>query len=157
MKNYKLTFILVLAIQFSAFAQQALSVTGGDATGVGGSSSFTVGQVAFNFWEGSTATLSEGIQQPIENYTLSVNDLETTFSLSIYPNPASDHLTINFDNMIEKKYNYKLFDLNGKLILKDQITSNQTLLDLKPFASSIYLLNLYKSNIKLQSFKILKN
>jgi hypothetical protein len=157
MKNFNLTFILVIAFTISTVAQQAIPVSGGNAQGSGGTSSYTIGQVVFNTFESSTGSVSEGIQQAFEFYTLGVNDPGSTFSLSIYPNPTSEYLMITFNQEIKKGLNYRLFDLNGKLIVKNQIDSNQTLLDLREYASAVYFLNLYKNTTQIQSFKIFKN
>jgi hypothetical protein len=46
------------------YSQETLSASGGDATGSGGTVSYTVGQVFYTSLTGSTGTVSEGVQQP---------------------------------------------------------------------------------------------
>jgi len=59
-------------------------------------------------------------------------------NINIYPNPASDIISIsNAANM-----NIKLFDTNGKLILKQKITSNLEYINIENLTSGIYFINI---------------
>ena len=49
----------------------------------------------------------------MEDPFLSVNEPNTK-ELSVYPNPATDQLNID----IEGEFEYQIFDLNGKMLLK---------------------------------------
>ena len=48
---------------FCANAQDAIPATGGDATGSGGSASYTVGQIGYTTNTGTNGSVAEGVQQ----------------------------------------------------------------------------------------------
>lgn len=60
----------------------------------------------------------------------------------LFPNPAKNYLTVNFPKFITgKDCLVKIFDLNGRLLLK--INSSQTVkIDLTEFSSSMYILKI---------------
>ena len=105
-------------------AQGELTASGGEATGSGGKVSYSVGQLVCTTDEGSNGSIAPGVQQPYEiseiirdpNYVLDI-----TLECRVYPNPASDFLTLNIDNLNNKKLSYFLFNSNGTLIENKEI------------------------------------
>jgi hypothetical protein len=97
MKTTTLVAGLLLATKL-IYSQQTTPATGGDATGSGGSSSYTVGQLVYTTNTGS-GTVIQGVQQSIELFTLSNPEL-TTVNLSavIYPNPTSDYVVLKISD-----------------------------------------------------------
>ncbi|MBT3920138.1 MAG: hypothetical protein HOF24_07115, partial [Flavobacteriaceae bacterium] len=55
-------FCLLITVEFT-FAQAALTASGGEAVGAGGSLSYTIGQVDYIQASGSGGTASQGVQQ----------------------------------------------------------------------------------------------
>ncbi|MBT3920140.1 MAG: hypothetical protein HOF24_07130, partial [Flavobacteriaceae bacterium] len=55
-------FCLLITVEFT-FAQSALTASGGEAVGAGGSLSYTIGQVDYIQASGSGGTASQGVQQ----------------------------------------------------------------------------------------------
>src|SRR5665648_315019 len=70
--------------------QETISATGGNATGSGGSVSYTIGQVTYHNLSGSNGTVAQGVQQPYEIsvVTAIINTREITLECTIYPNPT---------------------------------------------------------------------
>jgi hypothetical protein len=58
--------------------------------------------------------------------------------LSIYPNPTSHWLTLEWTG--SSAYSIALFDLQGRLLIPQQIWATNTQLDLSPFPAGLYLL-----------------
>ena len=75
-QTYFLKKILIIAIFFSSlsYGQQAVVPAGGNATGSSGNVSFTVGQVAYNTNDNANYSVAEGVQQPFEISTLTVDE-----------------------------------------------------------------------------------
>jgi uncharacterized protein (TIGR02145 family) len=72
----KRTIILlsICLMQFVLVAQTALNGAGGDATGIGGEMSFSIGEVAYTSISNSNFTITQGVQQPyIPPFNYSVN------------------------------------------------------------------------------------
>ena len=94
-----LTPIIALIFSVGLPAQETVPVTGGDATGAGGPSSYTVGQVVYTTNTGTNGSVAQGVEQPYEIST-SVGIKVTAINLELvaYPNPTNNALTLNIDN-----------------------------------------------------------
>ena len=158
-KLLKLTILcLILSTLFSANAQTANVTSGGNATGTGGTSSYSVGQVAYINATGTGGSVNQGVQQPIEIFTLGNDDFpEIQLSMSVYPNPTTSLINLNIQNYDIENLSYELFDLNGRQIQKQKINSIESPIQLENLASSIYMLQVLDSNKLLKTFKIIKN
>ncbi len=74
MKN--LLIILILAIFSTAIcmSQEAVTATGGEASGSNGTVSYTVGQVGYSVKTGGGGSVLEGVQQPYEIFIVGVDE-----------------------------------------------------------------------------------
>jgi hypothetical protein len=143
---------------FSANAQQVNVATGGNASGTGGSSSYSVGQVAYTNATGTNGSVNQGVQQPFEIFTLGNDNFpEIILSMSVYPNPTTAFVNLNIQNYAFENLNYQLFDLNGRQIQKQKINATETQIQMQNLASAIYMLEVFDNNILLKTFKIIKN
>ena len=93
-------------------AQETVPATGGDATGAGGSSSYTIGQVVYTTNTGTNGSVAQGVQQPYEIST-SVGIEVTAINLELvaYPNPTNNALTLNIGNYSNEKLTYQLLGM----------------------------------------------
>ena len=69
MRNTKLKLSTVLLLCFGMFglqAQQVVTTSGGNASGSGGSVSYTVGQIVYTTNTDSNGSVAQGVQQPYE-------------------------------------------------------------------------------------------
>lgn len=139
------------------FGQEAVVPAGGNATGSGGTVSFSTGQVFYLFLPGASGSLSQGVQQAYEIYTVGIVEAGLPFSLSVFPNPTSNRLTLLVKDFNNEKLQFQLYGLSGKLLLSDGVSGPQTLIEMGAFPPGIYLLNVILDNRNVQSFKIIKN
>lgn len=95
--------------------QAAITATGGNATGSGSSISYTVRQVTYQTFEGTTGTVAQGVQQPYEiSVMTTIENMEgITLEYKIYPNPTSGSLRLLIKPYDNENFRYKLFDING--------------------------------------------
>jgi hypothetical protein len=63
MKKIIITLVLLLSCMLNIQAQSNTVTLGGEATGSGGTASFTAGEVFYTYKSGSTASVTEGVQQ----------------------------------------------------------------------------------------------
>jgi hypothetical protein len=156
MKKSKLTLIFLISLQLS-YAQEIVPSTGGNATGTGGTSSFTVGQVFYTSNASSTGSVSQGVQQAFEIQTLSNPGLLTVQLTAVtYPNPTTDYVVLKITDTALENLQYTLFDVNGKTIVSKKITTSITEITMKNYSIGMYLLKLTKKNQPLKTFKIIK-
>ena len=153
-------FFLSFLLSFSMNAQtshQVLSATGGDATGSGGTVAFSVGQIVYTTSTGTTGSVAQGVEQAYEIYSVGIKETALNISLSIFPNPTSDFLTIKVEDYNNEALSYNLIDEQGKSVLNEQITNQDTQVAMSTLARGIYFLNVLQANKKIQTFKIIKN
>lgn len=74
-------------------------------------------------------------------------------NLKIFPNPTSDYIKVETNNLDNRIENYQIIDQLGRLIKSSKFDSS--LIDFSTFADGIYLLQL-KSNKGSASIKIIK-
>jgi hypothetical protein len=155
MKKMTLVAGLLLATQLM-YSQQTIPATGGDATGSGGSSSYTVGQLVYTTSTGGGSVI-QGVQQSIELFTLSNPEL-TTVNLSavIYPNPTSDYVMLKISDTALYNLSYHLIDINGKAISNGSLTNGDTQINMQQLAVGMYILKVSQNNQELKTFKIIK-
>ncbi len=80
---------------------------------------------------------------------VSVEETENE-ELAVYPNPTSDYLKINMDNM----QSYKIFDVTGQEIMHGDASASQ--IDVSGLEKGFYNIVLIDYNAKMQSKKFIK-
>ena len=137
-------------------AQESPTATGGEATGVGGTVSYSLGQVVYTTNTGSNGSVEQGVQQPYEiSATVGINESSISLEMSVYPNPTTNYLTLKVE--ITKNLSYQLFDMQGKVIVSKKITDNTTTVVMENLPTATYLLKVTDSNKTVKTFKIIKN
>jgi hypothetical protein len=156
LKKISLVASILLVAQL-AHAQETIPASGGEATGSGGSSSYTVGQVFYTTNTATTGGVSQGVQQPFEFQTLSNPELTTVKVTAVtYPNPTSDYVILKISDSTLDTLSYTLFDVTGKAISNGIITNGDTQIAMQQLAIGIYILKVNRHNQELKTFKIIK-
>jgi hypothetical protein len=141
-----------------AQAQESANASGGDATGSGGTVAYSVGQVVYTTNTSASGTVSQGVQQAYEIFTVGIKETELNISLSVFPNPTADNLTLQISDYNNEKLTYQLYDMQGKLLSNGQVTAQQTQIKTSSLPAATYFINVVnQENQKVQSFKIIKN
>ena len=142
-------------------AQQAYLVSGGNATGSGGSISYSIGQIDYITATGTTGSVSQGLQQPFEISTLSGQEFtQINLQMIVYPNPAVSIVNLKIDaseTFNIESMSYQLFDISGKEIVNKKITDSETQISLENLSSAIYFLKVSESDKTIKTFRIIKN
>jgi hypothetical protein len=159
-QRQKFLLLALTSIFFTAsYAQESIVVSGGTATGSGGASSYSIGQVIYGSNSGSNGSLTQGVQQSYEIITLGIDDFaEINLVMSAYPNPTVDvlHLVVSDDKWTD--LSYQIFDSNGRTLSKlQEITAAETLLLMQEKSHGIYFVAISNANKTLKTFKIVKN
>ena len=160
-KNKSRPILLLTAGMFLAGlakAQESTNASGGDAIGSGGTASYSVGQVVYTTNTGSAGSLEQGVQHAYEIFTVGIKETELNISLTAFPNPTTDNLTLQVSDYKNDKLSYHLFDMQGKQLSNGQIIAKQTQINMNILPKATYFINvLNQENKKVQSFKIIKN
>ena len=141
-----------------AQAQESTNAAGRDATGSGGTVAYSVGQVVYTTNSSSSGTVGQGVQHAYKTLTLGTTETELNISLSVFPNPTADNLTLQISDYNKEKLSYQLFDMQGKLLSNGQIAAQQTQIDMNSLPPATYFVNVVnQENQNVQTFKIIKN
>ncbi len=161
MKHNKEHIIIILLIILSSFrimAQQAINASGANATGSGGSVSYSVGQVLYTTNSGSNGSSAQGVQQPYEiSTTLSLPEANDIRLMSVYPNPTTNRVVLNVGNYGTTNLSLQFIDINGRILLENKIINIETNLDIENYPVAIYFLKVMDKNSAIKIFKIIKN
>jgi hypothetical protein len=78
-------------------------------------------------------------------------------TLTAFPNPTAENLTLQISDYNNEKLAYQLFDMQGKLVSNGQIVAQQTFINMNSLPTAIYFVYVVnQENQKVQSFKIVK-
>jgi len=147
-KKTTLSLLLLVSVCItSLFAQEGISVSGGDASGDGGSVSYTIGQIVYTTNVGSNGSVGQGVQQPFEISVVSaVEEAKDIFlQFSAYPNPAKDFLILTIGGENSSQYKAYLYDINGKILSVEDIVSLETRIDMRNLLPAIYFLKIVET------------
>ena len=159
-KRLKLSTVLLLGLGLTGVqAQTSVNATGGDASGSGGSASYSVGQVVYTTHTGTSGSVAEGVQQPYEISVVTGLEEAQSINLSVtaYPNPTTDYLTLRIDEFEISNLSFQLYDMNGKLLQNEKITGNQTSIVMSNLLPATYFVKVIRGNKEVKTFKIIKN
>ena len=160
-KKLKLSAIILLGLGLTGLqAQESVNATGGDASGSGGSVSYSVGQVVYTTNTGTNGSVSEGVQQPFEiSVVTGIEEAKDIFlNVSAYPNPTTDYLELKVENLQLSELSYKLYDISGKVYQNKEIGNSITKIEMQNLPQGIYFIKVIDTkNKEFKTFKIIKN
>ena len=155
-KRVKLS-VLLLGLGLTAQAQQATLSSGGMATG-SGSVAYSIGQIAYTTATNASGSITQGVQQPIEIYTLGVDDfVNISLIMKAYPNPTQGDLTLEITDLKLENLTFQLIDLQGRSIENRKIANTNETIKMENLPSATYFLKVTNKNKEVKSYKIIKN
>lgn len=154
MKKFILTSSFAFISVFGLTQHNTVSA-GGNASGTGGTVSYSVGQIDYSNQQGTTGSINQGVQQPFEFYLLEIKE-GLSVNASLYPNPTNEFIILQIENY-NNNFDYKLFDMNGKVLTTHRIESAETHIDMRSYTSGEYLLTIDNQLETIQTIKILKH
>ncbi len=158
-KNF-LCFLLLSGFSIASLqAQETNPASGGNATGTGGSVSYTIGQVVYNTNTGLNGSVFHGVQQPFEISVVTgiQNTEDIILECLVFPNPTRGQVKLVFRTKDFEILRFQLFDMNGILLRDRKIEGEETEILMDSLSPSTYFLKVLSGNKELKTFKIIKN
>ena len=152
---YIFTFVFFVLLFVPSFGQYSISTTGGHIKSTGGSTSFTVGQVAYVLKKGTGPYLNEGVQQVYTKKTTPIEELVYLKEVLLYPNPTQETFTLILSSMEDVLVRYTIMDYLGKEIRNGDIITEKSEISLVDLPSGNYFISL-KSKKEHRIFKMVK-
>jgi hypothetical protein len=100
---------------------------------------------------------NQDLSDPLTISIIDNTGIEETLSkanVSLYPNPVSDQLNIQFDNYKSEVIEMDIIDITGKIIQHQQLLEKNNTVRLMNMAEGIYLVKLQNGNIS-ETYKIM--
>jgi len=151
----KTTFVLLsLFATISVTAQEVVSTQGDSYSNASGNIDFTIGELIIDTGTDGTNDITQGFHQTNWNF-VGLDDNDPSYEATIFPNPTSELLNIRtstFENVT-----YTLYDAQGKLILQDKLSAEQTPIQASQLAPGNYSITLTNETQNLKTFKLVKS
>ena len=147
---------LVLFLFFSSLAvsaQEVVATQGESYSNASASIDFTIGEVIINTGTDGTNDLTQGFHQTNWNF-LGLEDFAPNYEAISFPNPTQEVLNIRtsmFENVT-----YTLYDAQGKLVMQNILSAEQTPIQVGQLAPGSYSLTLNNETQNLKTFKLIK-
>jgi hypothetical protein len=150
-------FLLVLGLM-DLQGQEEIISSFGNFNGQGGSINYTAGQLVYNTFTGVNGSVGQGVQQPIEISVITSIESGNSIKLSCvaFPNPTFNDLKLIIESDVVKEVTYQVFDVSGKRLDFNSLSSNNTIIPMSEYTSGIYFLKVNNDNEELITFKIIK-
>jgi len=86
-----------------------------------------------------------------------IEEAELEMGIIVYPNPTQDRLFIKMEQNLKKPLHFSLYNLQGKLLIQEQLVAEYESFDLSSLSTGVYLVHIIDNNGKKVSRKIIKN
>lgn len=153
-----LLFTIGILVVGLTHAQESVNASGGDASSSEGSVAYSIGQVVYTMHSNSDGSIAQGVQQVYEISDLGIKETTFNITLTAFPNPTVDNLTLQISNYNDETLIYHVYGTEGKLLDSGKVESEQTTIGMRSLPASTYYVHVLNSEKqKVQSFKIIKN
>lgn len=150
----KTLLLCSLASAIGVSAQEVVSTQGDTYSNSNATLSFTIGETVINTATDGITTLTQGFHQSKWTF-VGLKDYSPNYEVIIFPNPTEDVLNIKTEQ--HENVSYTLYDLQGKLVLQNQLTAVQTPIQVSHLAPGSYSLILNDKTKVLKTFKLIKS
>jgi hypothetical protein len=152
MKKHALVLFSLFATIYVS-AQEVVATQGDSYSNATANIDFTIGEVIIATGTDGTNDLTQGFHQTNWNF-VGLEDFAPNYEATIFPNPTEDVLNIRtsaFENVT-----YTLYDAQGKLVMKNMLSAEQTPIQVSQLAPGSYSLTLNNETQNLKTFKLVK-
>jgi len=150
--------VLGILLSLSGYSQEiksyVISSTGAAIMGEGGALYLSIGEPMNTEISGGDIMISQGfLQVSIAEPSSTDNLLDEV--IRAYPNPSAASLVIEMPEM-DGQYEYRLFDLLGKVIRTEELNTIRSTVDVSLLDAGTYLLKVKKADQSSKTIKIIK-
>ena len=152
MKRHTLVLFSFFA-SLAVSAQEVVSTQGESYSNASANIDFTLGEVIIATETDGTNDITQGFHQTNWNF-LGLENHAPDYEATIFPNPTEDVLNIktsSFENVT-----YTLYDAQGKLVMQNILSTEQTPIQVSQLAPGSYSLTLNNETQNLKTFKLIK-
>lgn len=86
------------------------------------------------------------------NVIIGINEVESSPTLGIYPNPTNKYILINKNELANKSLDYSIFNISGQVLLNGNLNNNENKrIDVSSLPYGIYMINITSEGKKFNS------
>lgn len=122
-------------------AQEVIASTGNSFSNASGSLTFTVGEVVIETHSIGGIIITQGFNQPADDFTTGLPAPAAATGVTVFPNPTRNELFIDLGTA-RPGWTGSLFDLCGRLVITNPLMLARNTLDLSDLANGTYNLRL---------------
>lgn len=119
--------------------------------------SWTLGEGVIETFSDGNNILTQGFQQ--SNYDIvAVESFDDNFNISLYPNPTSQFLNLDWETSGNSEIMIEIFDVQGKLLINKKYAeaTAKKQINLSTFPSAAYMLRVSKGDKIVKTYKVTK-
>ena len=106
---------------------------------------------------GSNGATAQGVQHTYEIKPIGVIGIGIDNSISVFPNPTGENLTLQKSDYDNEKMSYQLVNTQGHLVSNGLVTTSQTQINTADLPASTYFIHIINhNNEKIKILKIIK-
>ena len=154
MRKKTYLFLLTLIIPLITNAQEIITTSGGSMSDNNVQANWTIGEPITETVTNNNSVVTSGFNQPIFKIVSSIENIQTKFELSIFPNPTSQIVTIKYNGQLPVIA--KVHSVNGQILSIKQINEASSQLDFSAKENGIYLLEITEPSGKSNTYRIVK-
>lgn len=76
-------------------------------------------------------------------------------NIKVYPNPANSYVTVDLDYNKDNQYQFELYDITGRRILKETLLGNKTIIYLPEISIGLYSYKIVKNSNLIKTDKLI--
>jgi hypothetical protein len=158
MRAFLLTSVFTVLLMFSGHAQSSERIQFSGLASDNNNFQPVAGSPFGTYMSGGAGSLTVASEYGKSTFVpVQVKTLERpTVDISVYPNPSSEEVFIDWKSGDPAGQFLVLLDANGKEVRKEPVKSSRMRLMLKDVAAGMYTLQIIKGLEKLGSYKIIK-
>ncbi len=151
----KLYIIIILLLPLAGISQPDVIAAGGDYYETSNvRMSYTLGQTVTATVSGNGVAATQGFQQT--SYVIvDLKEPDADMNVSLYPNPTSGELVLDFSTIPASNTTVKVIDFTGKVVLITTVANQKQSLDLSQLPTGNYIVNI-KNDTQERNFKVIK-
>ena len=163
-KSFREGFIFVILLDFflctgSVQAQEVVTGCGDFYSNASNSVSFTLGEPVSETYKGTNNILTQGLNQPLLTVGAIHESPGMNYTISAFPNPASQFIKIKIEKGKVKGMNlaYQLMDMNGKILQQKKLEVIETEISVKNLPPAAYFLKVVINDNEIKTFTLIKH
>lgn len=161
MKRFTLPLLIICLFTIASYAQTVelslISTAGGEFKTDNESLTFTVGEIVTETFTTTDLILTQGFLQPYAETVDIPQATDNEFSVSIYPNPASNYFIIDIISENNENYYIDIIDIKGKKINSKNLIEKSTKINISNYQPGTFFVRLInESNTFTKTYVLIK-